>query len=114
MGHRALQGQHRRRAVHVRRVGGKVVGRHEAQVIVAVRNLLLATGIDDVDLRRELVAGTEPGLRDDGERVVGVVLREYVGGMQRELLRGVPDAVVRPGLAEVVARRGTAPRAAPR
>ena len=68
-----------------------------------MRNLLLATGIDDIDLRRELIAGTEPGLRDDGKRVVGVVLGEDVGGMQRELLRGVPDAVVRPWLAEVVA-----------
>ena len=58
-------------------------------------------------MRRELVAGTEPGLRHDGKRVVGVVLGEHVGGVQRELLRGVPDAVVGPGLAEVVPGRRT-------
>ena len=105
MGHRALQGEHRRHPVQVRRVCGQVVGCNEAEVIVAMRNLLFATGIDDIDLRRELVARAKPGLGDDGERVVGVVVGEHVGGMQRELLRGVPDAVVRAGRAEVVAGR---------
>ncbi len=41
VGDRALQGEHRRRAVHVRGVGGQVVGCDEAEVVVAMRNLLL-------------------------------------------------------------------------
>ena len=106
VGDRALQGEHRRHAMQMRRIGRQIVGCDEAEVVVAVRNLLLATGIDDVDLRGDLVAGAEPGLRDRRERVVGVVLGEYVGGVQRELLRGVPDPVVGPWLAEVVARCG--------
>ncbi len=42
VGHRALQCQHRRGAVQVRRILREVLVRHEAEVIVAMRNLLLS------------------------------------------------------------------------
>ena len=57
VGDRALQGQHRREPVHVRRVGRRLVERHEAEVVVAVRDLRRAARVDDVDLRGDLVAG---------------------------------------------------------
>lgn len=88
------------------RVLREVLVGDEAEVIVAMRNLLCATGIDDVDLRGDLIARAQPGLADDCEGVVGVVLGEHVGCVQRELLRGVPDPVVGAGRAEVVARGG--------
>jgi hypothetical protein len=46
----ALQGQGGRHAVHVRGVGRELIGVDEPEVVVAVRNLRGATGIDDVDL----------------------------------------------------------------
>lgn len=58
-----------------------MIGRNESQVIVAMRNLLHPTGIDDVHLRDELITRAEPCLADDGERVVGVVLGEYLWRM---------------------------------
>ena len=78
----------------------------EAQVVVAVWNLRCATGIDDVDLGGDLVARTQPSLRDQGQRVVGVIVGEHLRGVQGEFLRGVPDPVVGAGLAEVVTGRG--------
>ncbi len=98
----------------MRRILRQVLVGNEAQVIVAVRNLLCATGIDDVDLRGDLVARAQPGLADDGEGVVGVVLGEHLRCVQREFLRGVPDPVVGAGLAEVVARGRARVRAARR
>ena len=67
-------------------------------------NLRGATGIDDVHLRRDLIQRAQPALAYDGEDVVRVVLGEHIGGAQRQLLRGIPDAVVGAGLAEVVTR----------
>ena len=68
-----------------------------------MRNLRCATGIDDVDLGGDLVARAQPSLRDQRKRVVGVVVGEHLGGVQREFLRGIPDPVVGAGLAEVIA-----------
>ena len=99
---RALQRQRRRHAVHMRGVGRQLVDVDEAEVVVAVRNLCRATGIDDIDLGGDLVARAQPGLRHQRECVVGVVLGEHLGCVQRELLRGIPDPVVGAGLAEVV------------
>lgn len=82
----------------------KVLVGDEAEVKVAVRNLGVASGIDDVHLRGDLVAGTQPGLADDGEGVVRVVLGKHIRRVQRELLGGIPDSVVGTGPAEVVAR----------
>jgi hypothetical protein len=107
MSHCALQSQRRRRAVQVRRICRKVVGCDEAEMVVPMRNLLVATGIDDVNLRCHLVARTEPGLRHDVERVIGVVLGEDGGRVHGEFLRGIPDTVVGPRLAEVVTGRRT-------
>ena len=53
---------------------------HKAEVIVAVRNLLCPTGIDDIDLRGDLITRAQPGLADDGEGVVGVVVGEHLRG----------------------------------
>ena len=72
-----------------------------------MRNLCCATGIDDVDLGGDLVARTQPSLRDQCQRVVGVVVGEHLRGVQRQLLRGVPDPVVGAGLAEVITGGGT-------
>ena len=55
-----------RHPVHVRGIGRQLVGVDEAEVVVAVRNLRCATGIDDVDLRGDLVARAEPGLARPG------------------------------------------------
>ena len=44
----------------------------------------------------------QPCLRHGRNRVVGVVVGEYLRSMQGELLRGFPDPIVRGGLAEVV------------
>ena len=100
--HRALQRHYRRRAVHVRGIPGQLFSGHKAEVIVTMWNLLRPTGIHDVHLRRDLVAGAQPRLTDDGKRVVRVVVGEHLRGMQRELLRCVPDPVVGTGLAEVI------------
>ena len=103
---RALQRQRRGHPVQVCGIGRQLVGVDEAQVVVAVWNLRCATGIDDVDLGGDLVARAQPSLRDQGQRVVGVVVGEHLRGVQGELLRGVPDPVVGAGLAEVVTGRG--------
>ncbi len=39
------------------------VARHETEVVVAMWILCGATGIDDVDVRRHLIHGAEPGFR---------------------------------------------------
>ena len=46
----ALQRERCRHAVQMRGVGGQLVDVDEAEVVVAMRNLGGATGIDDVDL----------------------------------------------------------------
>ena len=101
--HRTLQRQRCRCAVQVRGILGKMLGGNEAEVIVPMWNLPCATGVDDIHLRGDLVTRAQPRLAGDGKRVVGVVVGEHLRGMQRELLRGVPDPVVGAGLAEVVA-----------
>ena len=70
-----------------------------------MRGLRLAARIDDVHLRRHLVAGAEPRLRHQREDVVGVVADEQVGRADRELLERVPDSLVGARLAEVVPGR---------
>ncbi len=87
-------------------VGRQLVDVDEAQVVVAVWNLRCATGIDDIDLGGDLVARTQPSLRDQGERVVGVIVGEHLRGVQGEFLRGIPDPVVGAGLAEVITGGG--------
>ena len=64
-------------------------------------------GVDDVDLRRDLVVRAQPRLGDQGQDVVGVVVGEYFGFPDGELVQCAPDAVVGAGLGEVVSRRGT-------
>ena len=58
----------------MRRIQRKVLVGDEAQMIVAMRNLLCATGVDDIDLRGDLVTRAKPRLADDGKGVVGVVV----------------------------------------
>jgi hypothetical protein len=76
---RALQGEHGREPVHVRReprglgVGG------EPQVVVPVHALRRAARVDHVDLRGDLIAGPQPGPAHGRDEVVGVVVREYLG-----------------------------------
>ena len=84
---------------------GQLFGGNEAEVIVAMWNLLCPTGIDDIDLRGDLISRAKPRLADNGKRIVGVIVGEHLRGMQCELLRGVPDPVVGAGLTEVVAVR---------
>ena len=71
-------------------------------MIVAVRILGDAARAHDVHLRRDLVAGTEPGGGHQGDDLVGVVVHERLGVANGELLERIPHAVVRPGLGEVV------------
>ena len=102
---RALEGQHRRQRVHVGRVAGDHLVGQEAEVVVAVRLLGLATRPDHVDLRGDLVAGAEPGRRRERDHVVGVVVDERLGGADGELLQRVPDPAVGARCREVVAGR---------
>src|SRR5882757_9064597 len=68
-------------------------------------NLLCPTGIDDINLRGDLISRAKPRLADDGKRIVGVVVGEHLRGMQCELLRGVPDPVGGAGPSKVVTVR---------
>ena len=102
-------------------MGGEAFGNcvgEEAQVIVAVGILSDAAWTYDVHLRCDLVARPEPGGGDQGDDLVGVVVHEGLGIANGELLEGVPDAIVRPGLGKVVARpprtRCPGPRSCPR
>ncbi len=90
------------------RVGGEALDllrRLKTHVIIAMRRLRLAAGIDAIDLARELIAGPEPRLRNHRQRFVGIIGREGGGLAQREFFERVPDAIVGPGLGEMVAAR---------
>ncbi len=102
----ALQRERGRQAVHMRRVALHHRGSLEAEMIVAMRGLRRAARIHHVDLRRHLVGRAEPGLRDQGEHRIAVVAREDLRLAQAELFEGVPDAVIRARLGEVVAAAG--------
>ena len=105
VGDGALQRQQRRQQVGVagERLG-PVVG-HEPEVVVAVRALRRAAGLDDVELRSDLVRRAEPRRRGEGDAVALVVVDEALGLGDRELLQRVPDPIVRAHHREVVARR---------
>ena len=103
-----LQGQRGRQTVDVCGECARLRLTHEAEVIVAVRGLSGAAGIDDVDLRGHLVARTQPGNADQVDEVVGVVGGKRLRVADRKLLQPVPDAVVGSGLGEVVSARGAA------
>ena len=103
VGDGALQGQHGRQQVHVGRVALDDVVLEEAEVVVAVRVLCLPTRTYDVDLGGDLVAGTQPGPRHQGDDVVRVVVDERLRIAHGQLLQRVPHPVVGAGLGEVVA-----------
>jgi hypothetical protein len=106
MGDRTLQRQHRREPVDMRGELFDHRGRLEAEMIVAMRRLCRAAGIDAIDLRRHLVARAEPGFagqRDDG---VAVIFGEIRGIGEAMFFQRIPDAVVGAGLGEVVAAAG--------
>ena len=79
-------------------------------MVVAVRRLGGPAGVHHVDLGGDLIGRAEPGRRDQGDDLVGVVLGEGFRGANGHLLQGVPHAVVRARLGEVVTR-GRARRA---
>lgn len=95
----ALQRQKLARDLHGFGVSRAGFGRLEAQVVVAMADLWLSSGLDYVDLRGDLVGGAEPGFADPRKPWVGVVLDERLRVSLGVLLEGVPDA-------RVVARRG--------
>ncbi len=98
-----LQRQHRRETLDV---GGKALDRLrrlEAKMIVAMRDLSRAAGIDDVELRSDLIGRPEPGLAHQRDDCVAIIGREDRGVAQAELLERVPDAVVGARLGEMVA-----------
>ena len=82
-----------------------LIGALKAHVIVAMGRLRLAAGIDAIDLRGDLVARSEPGLRYHRNDVVSVVARERLRSAQRQLFQRVPYAVVGAGFGEMVAAR---------
>ena len=96
--------------MRVNREARKVLRRLEAHVIVAVRNLRFAAGIDDVELGGDLIVWPEPGFarkRDDGIAVIG---GEGLRIGEAKLFERVPDLVVGAGLGEMVAvAEGLAP-----
>lgn len=90
----------------VRRVAGRPLVGEETEVVVPVHALRGAARVDHVDLGGDLVAGAEPGLADQGQHVVGVVVGEDLGGVQGRLVQGAPHPVVGAGLREVVTAGG--------
>ena len=99
---RALEGEEHRGLVHGDGVAGGVLVGEEAEVVVAVRPLGVAARVDHVDLRRHPVARAQPRLAHHVEHGVGEVVDVDVRRLLGQLLEGVPDAVVRPRLGEVV------------
>jgi len=83
--HRALQRQHRRGAMQMRGIISQVLVGHEAEVVVAMWNLLFPAGIDDIHLRGDLIARAQPRLTGNGKCIVGVVVGEHLRGVQGEL-----------------------------
>ncbi len=76
---------------------------HESKVVVAMRSLCLSARIDEIDLGRDLVPGTEPGRGDDADGLAGVVVHERCGVGEGQLLHRVPDTVVGARGGEVIA-----------
>src|ERR1700677_529157 len=72
-------------------------------MIVAVRDLRRAAGIDDVELRSDLVGRSEPSLAYKRDDRVAIVSRKDRGVAQAELLERVPDAVIGAGFREMIA-----------
>ena len=95
--------QRRRQPVHVRRVADRFIERHEPEAVATVRGLRIAARVHHVHLRGDLVVGTEPGLRQQRQRIVGVVVDEKLRSADGELVECTPDAVVGTRLGEVVA-----------
>src|SRR4029453_16252207 len=90
---RTLQGERRRQQVDVRGGAPGLLLRHEAQVVVTVCDLRLTVRVDHVDLRRDLVTGSQPGRGDQRQDVVVVVGGEVLRVADRELVQRAPDAV---------------------
>ena len=103
MGDRALQSQHRRQTMRMRGKALDLARSLEAHVIVAMGDLRLAARIDDIELRGDLIAGPEPRLADERDDRVAVIVGEGGRIGEAEFFECVPDAVVRPGLGEMVA-----------
>ncbi len=77
--------------------------RLEAHVVVAVRNLRLAARIDDVELRGDLVEGSEPRFARQRNHGVAVVGGEGLRIGEAQFFQRVPHPVVGAGLGEVIA-----------
>ncbi len=103
VGDGALQSQRRGEQVRMGRVARGLPAGHETEVVVAVGSLRGTARVDDVHLRCHLVVRSEPGLRDEGQEVVGVVVGKYVRSPNRELVQGSPDPVVGARFGEVIA-----------
>lgn len=88
--------------MHVPGIARRLLGVHEAEVVVAVHGLADTAGTDEVGLSGHLIARAQPGVRAERDHVVLVVLDERLGILNRELLQRIPDPVVGAGLAEVV------------
>ena len=115
---RALQGQRRCQLVRMRGESCRLLGRHEAEVIIAMRHLRLPARVHDVDLRRHLILGSEPCSADQGQHVVGVVISEDSRVVDRQLVQCAPDSIVlRPAWRSdprTARPRPSAPRSRPR
>ena len=87
------------------RVVLELLDRLEAHVVVAVRRLRGAAGIDEVDLSGDLIERAEPRTAYQRNDVVCIIADErlWVGGAQ--LLVRVPNPGVGAWLAEMVASR---------
>ena len=108
MGDRALQRQHRRQAMRMRRKALDLSRGLEAHVIIAMGDLRLAARIDDIELRGDLIAGPEPRLADERDDRVAIIGGEGGRIGEAEFFERVPDPVVRAGLGEMVAHAGVA------
>ena len=102
MRHRALQRQPRRESVHVFRKAGRARRVKKTQVVIAVRHLRCAAGVDAVDLRGHLVSRPQPGRAGPGHHLIAVVARKQRRVQHAQLLQRVPDPVIRPRFGKVV------------
>ena len=91
-----LQGEQRRELVDVCRVLRRSLRAEETEVVVAVRALRLAAGVDHVDLRGDLVAGAQPGRGHEGQAHHGDDAAFLQDAAQRVDVVHAADTIIEP------------------
>ena len=101
-----LQSQRGRQQMGMNRPFRGIFARHEAKVIIAMRILRSPARIDPVDLRGELVIRPQPGIADQREADITVILRKSGRIGDAVFLQRIPDPVIRARFGEMIPRPG--------